>query len=118
MNPYLVYLTMSTCVTENYPVPKESLNFIAGALSKIAQNTRCTVVILPNNNPSDSHANCQLTGEPRQNWLAKKALSSVLASFNPRFRARDPPRKRSRSPPDHLEDGEIIDTDGDPFTDS
>ena len=108
---------MADFVTENYPVPKEALNFISGSISRIAQHTRCTVVILPNNNPGDSHANCQLTGEPRQNWLAKKALSSVLTSFNPRFRARDRPRKRSRSPPAGLEDGEIVDTHGEPFTD-
>ena len=106
-------------LTENYPIPKTTINFIGGALGHVAQNTRCTVVILPNTNESDSHTNCQLTGDRRQIWLAKKALSSLLATFNPTFRPRANTdvgrhRKRSRTPPlrnDH-EEGEIIDCNG------
>ena len=99
--------------TENYPIPKTTINFINGALGQIAQNTRCTVVILPNSTAADSHTNCQLTGERRQIWLAKKALSSLLMNFNPshRSRVRDDSgrhRKRSRTPPHNMEEGEIL----------
>ena len=105
-------------LTENYPIPKLTINFIGGALGHLAQNTRCTAVILPNTNASDSHTNCQLTGEKRQIWLAKKALSTLLMTFNPTHRGgpRSRPRsdtfrerKRSRTPPQNAtEEGEII----------
>mgnify|MGYP003146501977 CR=1 FL=1 len=105
---------MERVLTENYPVPKTTINFINGALAHITQNTRCTIAILPNTNASDSHTNCQLTGEKRQIWLAKKALSTLLTSFNPsprsQMRDNEPVRrKRSRTPPQTLEDGEIVD---------
>lgn len=115
--------------TENYPIPKTTINFIGGALGHLAQNTRCTAVILPNTNATDSHTNCQLTGEKRQIWLAKKALSTLLTTFNPTHRGAprsrprgDTPRerKRSRTPPyTEAEEGEIVNLHAAPnnFTD-
>jgi hypothetical protein len=114
-------------LTENYPIPKATINFISGALGHLAHHTRCTAVILPNTNVSDSHTNCQLTGERRQVWLAKKALSTLLTTFNPshrpgsRFRSDTfRQRKRSRTPPHTAaEEGEIVEihADSDQFID-
>lgn len=115
---------MERVFTENYPIPKMTIKFVTGALGHVAQNTRCTVVILPNTNSADSHTNCQLTGEKRQIWLAKKALSTLLTTFNPchRPQGRDGEqhrRKRSRTPPNRFEEGEVIDihANSDCFTD-